>query len=123
MEQLSEAVEVLTAVAEPIPAEMGGIAVRAALNAVVHAAWFGLEAAPKIYTLTAELAACQAMCQRLATEAGQGGLTAAELKALAGAAEVVAIQLCDPRDPTGGLLKVVAKAKATALRMDSDDSE
>jgi hypothetical protein len=72
MEQLSEAVEVLTTVIEPIPAEAGGISLRAALVALVNTARFAVEASQRLDTLQAELAACQAMCQRLATEGNQG---------------------------------------------------
>jgi hypothetical protein len=124
MEQLSEAVEVLTTVIEPIPAEAGGIGLRAALVAVVNAARFAVEASQRLDTLQAELAACQAMAQRLATEAGQGGLTAAELRTLAGAAEDTAYLLTAPGDDCTGLLLAAEAARMAAGRMEaSDDSE
>jgi hypothetical protein len=121
MEQLSEAVEVLTTVIEPIPAEAGGISLRAALVAVVNTARFAVEASQRLDTLQAELAACQAMCQRLATESNQGGLTAAALRALADAAEDTAYLLTAPGDDCTGLLLAAEAARMAAGRMEASD--
>jgi hypothetical protein len=96
---------------------------RKAVAVLATAARFAVEASQRLDTLQAELDTCQAMCQRLATEAGQGQLTPAALRALADAAEDTAYLLTAPGDDCAGLLLAAEAARMAAGRMEaSDDS-
>lgn len=84
---------------------------RRALAVLTTAARFAVEANQRLDALTAELAACRQMCQRVATEAGQGGVSTADLRALASAAEAWAGMLGSYRDNCDGLLEAIERAR------------